>query len=148
HSRDFIFATSAAPAAQRISSGGFFMTRCDSFAIRPGAGSVLETSNRSLQFLVTLLSAIREPCTRKATGSGFGPKLGGRRSYLPSWGSRSLLLGFFRCERGPTNVIGWLRLSRRFCSRFEGLSMFQGTKWALLLPRYFCLGSPCIGRSL
>ena len=54
HSRDFIFTISAVPASHRISGGKFFMTRFDSFVIRPGAGSVLEISNRSLQFFVTL----------------------------------------------------------------------------------------------
>ena len=50
HSRDFIFTTSAVLTSHRISGGKFFMTRCDSSVIRPGAGLVLEISNRSLQF--------------------------------------------------------------------------------------------------
>src|SRR5262249_36506403 len=129
HSKHFIFVISTVPAAQRMSDGGLFMTRSDSFMIRPGAASVLEPSTRSFQFFVTLLSAIHEPCTWKATGIGFGPKLGGWAWCSLSWGSRSLLGGVFRCEREPTNVIGWPRLPQRFCSRFEGLSMFQGTKW-------------------
>src|SRR4029453_2721874 len=48
------------------------MTRFDSFVIRPGAGSVLEISNRSLQFFVTLLSATGQPLIRKAMAFGFG----------------------------------------------------------------------------
>src|SRR5204863_9489803 len=88
HSRDFILAISAAPTSPRISNGGFFMTRSDSFVIRLGPASVLESLNRSLQFFVTLLSAIREPCTREGTGSGFGSRPGGQRPCPPSYAPR------------------------------------------------------------
>src|SRR5207245_7579978 len=84
HSRDFIFAISAVPAYQRISGGEFFMTRFDSFVIRPGAGSVWEISNRSLQFFVTLLSAARERCIRQAIGFGFGRHSVGLQWFLRS----------------------------------------------------------------
>src|SRR5215467_7935934 len=125
-----------------MSDGGFFMTHSDLFVIRLGQESVLEISNRFLQFFVALLSAIREPCIRKATGFGFGPRLAGRRCCSPSWESRSLLAGSSRCDRGPTNGTGLPHLSLRFCWRFEGFSMFQGTGWARRSPRYFCLGLP------
>ena len=137
HSRDFIFAISLVPAPQRIFGGGFFMTRFDSFVIRPGAGSVLEISNRSLQFSVTLLSATREPCIRKATGFGFGLNSGGQRWCSRSLVSRCLLVEFSHCEWEPTKVIVSLRLSRRSCLRSMGLSMFQGTRWVRPLQHIF-----------
>src|SRR6266699_4263730 len=148
HSRDFIFAISAVPAFQRSSGGKFFMTRFDSFVIRPGAGSVWEISNRSLQFFVTLLSAIGEPCIRKATGFGFGRNSGGRRCCSRSSVSPCLLVEFSRCEREPTKVIVSPPLSPRFCSRSMGLSMFQDTKSVLPLRQYFCLCSHSVGLSL
>src|SRR6266567_9187816 len=148
YSRDFIFAISAVPASQRISGGEFFMTRFDSFVIRPGAGSVLEISNRFLQFFVTLLSATGEPCIRKATGFGFGRNLVGRRWCSRSSVSRCLLVEFSHCEWEPTKVIVSPPLSPRFCSRSMGLSMFQDTKSVLPLRQYFCLGSHSVGLSL
>ena len=148
HSRDFIFTISAVPTSHRISGGKFFMTRFDSFVIRPGAGSVLEISNRSLQFFVTLPSAAREPCIRKATGFGFGLNSGGQPWCLSSSVSRCLLVELSRCEREPTKVIVSPRLSQRSCLRSMELSMFPGTRWVRRLRQYFCLGSQRIGRSL
>src|SRR4029077_14495571 len=148
HSRDSIFAISLLPALQRISGGEFFMTRFDSFVIRPGAGSVLEILSRSLEFFVTRPSATREPCIRKATGFGFGLNSGGQRWRSRSLVSRCLLVEFSHCEWEPTKAIVSPRLSRRSCSQSMGLSMFQGTRWVRRLPQYFCLGSHCIGLSL
>src|SRR4029077_19409235 len=148
HSRDFIFAISLLPEPQRISGAEFFMTRFDSFVIRPGAGSVLEISNRFLRFFVTLPSATREPCIRRATGFGFGLNSGGQRCCSRSLVSRCLLVEFSHCEWEPTKGIVSPRLSRRSCSRSVGWSMFQGTRWVRRLPQYFCLGSHCIGHSL
>src|SRR6266699_1980703 len=145
HSRDFIFAISAVPAFRRISGGEFFMTRFDSFVIRPGAGSVWQISNRSLQFFVTLLSAIGEPCIRKATGFGFGRNSVGWRWCSRSSVSRCLLVEFSRCDREPTKVIASPRLSPHSCSRSMGLSMFQDTVSVPRLRQYFCLASRCIG---
>src|SRR6266700_4710114 len=147
HSRDLIFAISAVPASQRISGGEFFLTRFDSFVIRPGVGSVLEISNRSLHFFVTLLSAAREPCIRKATGFGFGLNSGGRRCCSRSSVSPCLLVESSRCEREPTKGIVSPPLSPRSCSRSMGLSMFQDTGWVRRLRRYFCLGSHSVGLS-
>src|SRR6266699_6347065 len=148
HPRDFIFAISAVLLSRRVSGGKFFMRRFDLFVIRPGAGSVLEISNRSLQFFVTLLSAARERCIRKATGFGFGRNSGGRRCCSRSSVSPCLLVEFSRCEREPTKVIVSPLLSLRSCSRSMGLSMFQDTGWVRRLRQYFCLDSQGIGRSL
>src|SRR4026208_1095777 len=124
------------------------MTRFDSFVIRPGAGSVLEILNRSLQFFVTLPSATREPCIRKATGFGFGLNSGGQGWCSRSLVSRCLLVEFSHCEWEPTNGIVSPRLSRRSCLHSMGLSVFQATGLVRCLRQYFCLGSQGIGRSL
>src|SRR6266550_3811426 len=111
YSRDCIFAISVVPASQRISSGEFFMTRFESFVIRPGAGSVLEISNRLLEFFVSLLLATGVRCNQKTTGFGFGWNSGGQRWCSRSLVSRSLLVEFSRCEWEPTKVIVSPRLS-------------------------------------
>src|SRR5438067_1961563 len=124
------------------------MTCFDLLVIRPGAGSVLEISNRSLQSFATLFSATREPYIRKATGFGFGRNSVGRQWCSRSSVSRCLLVEFYHCEREPTKVIVLPPLSLRSCSRSMGLSKVQDTGWVQRLRQYFCLGSQGIGRSL
>jgi hypothetical protein len=107
--QDFIFTTSAVLKSHRIAGGKFFMKRCDSSAVRPGAGLVLEISNQSLQFFVMFPSAACEPCIRKATGFGFGLNSGGQPWCLGSSLLCCLRVELSRCELEPIKVIVSLR---------------------------------------
>src|SRR5207237_9804777 len=99
------------------------MTRFDSFVIRPGAASVLEIWNRSLQFFATIHSAAREPCIRKANGFGFGLNSGGQRWCSRSLVWRCLLVEFSHFVWEPTEGILSASYLRHCCSQSRGLAL-------------------------